>query len=136
MMTWTKGNIWVKQFDCERSVPFQYKYVVVDYDSKEAKRWEKGRNRICDPQFLEPKTPTSKEFELEDEWEHFTVTFSLYYPLNSKNEFMRINGGTDKLGDWNKGEGPLAMTLGKERVWLTGEKVEPWEMARVRWRED
>ena len=28
------------------------------------------------------------------------------------------------------------MTLGKERVWLTGEKVKPWEMTRVRWRHD
>ena len=40
MMTWTEGNVWVKKFECERDVPFQYKYVVVNYISKEAKRWE------------------------------------------------------------------------------------------------
>jgi len=76
----------------------------------------------------------SNEVEtLKDEWEHFTVTFSLHYPLDNENEFMRINGDTDKLGNWNKGKGPLKMEVGNERIWLTGEKVKPWEMQRVRW---
>ena len=44
---------------------------------------------------------------------------------------MRINGATDKLGEWNK-QGPKCMKLGKERKWLTGEFVEPWEMLNVR----
>lgn len=103
-MTWTEGNVWVKTFECERSVPFEYKYVVVDYDSRQAKRWEQGRNRICDPEYLPRKSQHSDELEpLVDEWEHFTVTFSLYYPARNENELMRINGATDKLGDWNKG---------------------------------
>ena len=45
---------------------------------------------------------------------------------------MRINGDTTKLGNWNKGEGPLVMDKGAPRQWLTGEKVSPWEMAKVR----
>ena len=40
---------------------------------------------------------------------------------------MRINGDTNRLGNWNKGSGPLFMEKGKERVWLTGEKIKPWE---------
>ena len=40
---------------------------------------------------------------------------------------MRINGDTDKLGNWNKGKGPIVMQKGAERAWLTGEKVAPWE---------
>jgi hypothetical protein len=41
---------------------------------------------------------------------------------------MRINGDPEELGLWNKGEGPLPMTAAKEDiVWLTGEKVRPWE---------
>jgi hypothetical protein len=56
---------------------------------------------------------------LEDEWERFTVTFSIYYPIKD-DEYMRINGSIEKLGLWNKGEGPVAMTQGEERAWLTG----------------
>jgi hypothetical protein len=33
---------------------------------------------------------------------------------------MRINGDLFKLGFWNKGDGPLKMEKGAERVWLTG----------------
>lgn len=51
---------------------------------------------------------------LDDEWERFTVTFSIFYPTK-EDEFMRINGDIEKLGIWNKGEGPIAMKLGKER---------------------
>lgn len=40
---------------------------------------------------------------------------------------MRINGDTDKLGDWNKGQ-PVLMNKGAFREWLTGELVQPWEI--------
>lgn len=41
---------------------------------------------------------------------------------------MRINGDPTELGFWNKGDGPLPMKLSKsDVVWLTGEKVKPWE---------
>jgi hypothetical protein len=36
---------------------------------------------------------------------------------------MRINGGTERLGEWNKGQGPLPMSIGAPRRWLTGEYV-------------
>ena len=39
---------------------------------------------------------------------------------------MRINGDPPELGFWNKGAGPLKMSLGPEIVWLTGMKVRPW----------
>lgn len=44
---------------------------------------------------------------------------------------MRINGATERLGDWNKGRGPTEMKLGPERKWLTGEVVRPWELDKV-----
>jgi hypothetical protein len=40
---------------------------------------------------------------------------------------MMINGALEKLGLWNKGEGSLPMKKGDEVVWLTGERVRPWE---------
>jgi hypothetical protein len=39
---------------------------------------------------------------------------------------MRISGDTAKLGNWNKGTGPIDMQTGAEVTWLTGEKVRPW----------
>jgi hypothetical protein len=45
---------------------------------------------------------------------------------------MRINGDPEELGFWNKGQGPLKMQKAKnEVVWLTGEKVRPWEFPVV-----
>ena len=46
---------------------------------------------------------------------------------------MRINGGTEKLGDWNKGKGAIRMPIGASRRWLTGEYVQPWELKKVRY---
>ena len=62
------------------------------------------------------------------------MTFSIYLPTSDANtEYMRINGGTERLGDWNKGVGPIEMKIGASRKWLTGEYVEPWELKDVRY---
>lgn len=66
---------------------------------------------------------------LDDDWEHYKVNFSIYYPLKDlKREYMRINGDIPELGSWNKLDGPVKMKLGNEVTWLTGEKVRPWEL--------
>jgi hypothetical protein len=81
VMTWTEGHWWTLSFDADVTEPFCYKFVVVDHDSKTAKRWEQGPNRICDPEFLADEDgliPRKKV--LEQEWDHFTVTFSIYLP--------------------------------------------------------
>lgn len=44
---------------------------------------------------------------------------------------MRINGETDKLGNWLV-KGAIDMQKGSEVIWLTGEKVKPWVMTNVR----
>ena len=38
---------------------------------------------------------------LVDKWEHYTIRFSIYYPLKT-NEKMRINGDLPELGSWNE----------------------------------
>ena len=64
--------------------------------------------------------------KLFDQFEKYTVNFSVHYPLDD-GEHMNINGETDQLGDWHNGKGPLEMQISKEEVvWLTGEKVHPW----------
>ena len=113
-----------------------YKYIVLDHATFSPKRWESGRNRICDPEFI-PRISEFDSTKLEpmvDEWEHFTVTFSVYLPTSDPStQFLRINGGTEHLGDWNKGEGPITMQVGASRRWLTGEYVQPWEMKKLRY---
>ena len=52
LMQWTEGNWWQISFLTNARKPFMYKYVVVDYATKQPLRWEEGRNRICDPEFL------------------------------------------------------------------------------------
>jgi len=60
------------------------------------------------------------------------VTFSIYFPGLSSKEVMRINGDSPKLGNWNKGNGPVTMVPGRPRRWLTGETVVPWELTKIR----
>jgi hypothetical protein len=118
--------------------PFQYKDVIIDFNSKKPIRWEDGRNRICDPVYLKSSYEESESgstFDeetiedrlqhryIEDEWEHFTVTFSIFFPGLTEKEVMRINGDSLNLGSWNKGDGPITMTKGDSRLWLTGERV-------------
>lgn len=134
MMEWTEGHWWKITFEIDPKQPFMYKYVVLDHASRKPKHWEQGINRICDPQFI----PRSSNFgnclePVIDEWEHFTVTFSIYMPTsNVVTQYMRINGQTEKLGDWNKGRGPIKMQIGASRRWLTGEIIQPWELKNVR----
>jgi Starch binding domain len=89
-MTWHNGDVWRITLTVDRDEPFQYKYVVVDKD-RNAVRWEEGLNRICDPEYLEPvseissvstfdEDSDSKLLSLEEEWNHFTVTFCIYFP--------------------------------------------------------
>lgn len=49
---------------------------------------------------------------LVDKWDMFTIKYSLYYPLK-EGEYMRINGDSEKLGNWNSEKGgPVKMIEG------------------------
>ena len=52
MMRWTAGDWWQVELTIDARLPFMYKYVVVDHSTMQAKRWEQGMNRICDPEYL------------------------------------------------------------------------------------
>ena len=54
-----------------------YKYVVVNYDTKEPIRWEEERNRIADLLLFEK----GQKIIMNDMWEHYFVRFTIYYPL-------------------------------------------------------
>ena len=126
-MKWTEGHIWeLKNLDIEaKDAVFQYKYVVLNHGKPS--KWEDGINRIADLHLLAAENEGRRTVELRDHFERYTVNFSIHYPLK-EGEFMRINGDPEIMGFWNKGTGPKKMAVAqKEVVWLTGEKVHPWE---------
>ena len=83
LMQWTEGHWWTISFEHRENEPFQFKFVVVNYDTREPIRWEEGRNRICDPEYIPDINESSCEKEpLDLIWNRFTVTFSIYLPLN------------------------------------------------------
>lgn len=91
-------------------------------------RWEQGFNRIADLRLLSAENQGSSRLCLNDQFDRYTVNFSMYYPLKDT-EYMKINGDPLELGFWQKGLGPINMQVAqKEIVWLTGENVRPWEM--------
>jgi hypothetical protein len=126
-MTWTEGHIWVLDIKVDLHNPvLMYKYVVLNRD-KHPSKWEGGFNRVADLLLLHNQQNKSK-LELHDTWESYTVNFSIYYPLQDDyQEYMRINGATEQLGDWKYGKGPLVMEKSEvEVIWLTGQLVKPW----------
>ena len=87
---------------------FQYKYVVLK-DGK-PDRWEKGFNRIADLRLLQAENDGATKLLLNDQFDRYTVNFSMYYPLK-EGEYMKINGDPPELGFWQKGLGPINMQL-------------------------
>ena len=73
---WTEGDNWVIDMTL-RQPYFMYKYVVVNYDTKEPIRWEEERNRIADLLLFEK----GQKIIMNDMWEHYFVRFTIYYPL-------------------------------------------------------
>eukprot|EP00347_Sterkiella_histriomuscorum_P011252 403373163 len=127
-----QGHNWVSNVLTVAKDFFEYKYVIVETSSKKAIRWEQGFNRIADLKLLDQQQTNSTNHLIQkDEWDRFTIVFSIFYPLKDENEYMRINGDIEQLGMWNKGTGPERLVQGEEITWLTGQKVRPWEY-RVR----
>lgn len=104
-------------------------------DEHGVQKWEKGLNRLCDLKLMQHEQQTTV-LERHDQWNAFSVNFLMYMPLNA-GEVMRINGALEALGNWNKGSGPTEMSLSeREYVWLTGERVRPWQLSVVMKQDD
>ena len=83
-MKWTEDHYWISDnLSIKSASYFQYKYAVKD-DKEQDSIWELGIDRIADlailPAVSDPQDPQVKSVELHDEWEHFTVKFSIFYP--------------------------------------------------------
>lgn len=65
-------------------------------------------------------TSGKKECELKDEWETFSIRFSVYTPSNDESDQMRIIGSVPELTkSGNMGSGPKPMKRSKRQYkWL------------------
>ena len=86
---------------------FRYKFVLFDTNNKKLIQWERGIDRIADLDILEPieRVPGSTRIvnrtlgdkplvscELEDEWEEFTVVFTVNHPSLDIKDKMELTG--------------------------------------------
>ena len=74
-----------------------YKYVVIQ--DGQPFRWEEGFNRIADLKLLSSQYNGLTTLQLNDEFNRFSVNFTMYYPLKN-DQYMKINGDTPELGFW------------------------------------
>ena len=96
-MKWTANHIWVSDTPVlignTQSI-FQYKYVLINGDKK-LLNWERGVDRIADLSILpstsllnnkvfEKMVPIGRSYknvEIQDIWEKFTVSFTVFHPF-------------------------------------------------------
>lgn len=83
--------------------------------------YERGLDRIADLALLAGHVDAYgvKHVELFDEWEKFTVSFSIYEPRMHHWRDMRIAGDRGELGDWHE---PIVMDTVRDRGWLRRQK--------------
>jgi hypothetical protein len=106
-LKWTEGHIWKGKLNLPSEIEnFSYKFICA---SDKQVRWEEGPNRIFDKTQYE----FSKQIiNLDCIWEHFTISFNIFYPLANSTEYLQIIGGVSGLGSWFKDGGhPVKMIL-------------------------
>jgi hypothetical protein len=70
----------------------------------------------------------AKQVELNDEWEAFRVTFSIFHPQDVA---VRLSGSRPEIGDWEKATGQLTCHRSHNaRKWMYqqyGTQMKPYE---------
>ena len=108
---WTPNHIWEGTYTLPRSSPYiKYKFVCVTPNDN---RWEDGPNRLLSTTHLNGLRKDDKgRYVLNCIWNHFTITFNIYYPLKDKDETFQIVGEPPALANWQrKEEKPVPMRL-------------------------
>ena len=100
-LDWSDGHIWKKDYKIQinNNKLIKYKFVVFDNFSDEV-IWEKGPNRILDPNNISGLKIENNKFILDLHWERFSIIFNLYYYQELKDSYMVILGNKNFLGDW------------------------------------
>ena len=98
---WSEGHIWKKDYiiNINSNKIIKYKCVLVDNNSNKI-IWEKGPNRILDPNKLDDLKIENDKYILDLQWERFNIIFNLYYYDDLPDSYMVILGNQYFLGDW------------------------------------
>ena len=114
-LKWHPGHIWKGTLVLDESInSITYKFVCVSNDLS-YKRWEKGPDRIFHRELHSHKN--QKKIKMECIWEHFQITFHIFYPLKNDSEYFQIIGGPKALGEWYRnGNAPVKMNLSEPKT--------------------
>jgi len=108
-LKWSEGHIWKGVLELPEHIDFfDFKFVCLS-DDNTFKRWEEGPNRLFDKRKI---TDTTNIYKVDCIWDHFTIAFHIFYPLNNETEYLQIIGEPTEIGGWFKNGGlPLKMRL-------------------------
>jgi len=114
-LKWSEGHIWKGTLELPESVRhISYKFVCMSDDGN-YKRWEEGPDRIFCRDL--PCFKDDKKIKLDCIWEHFGITFHIFYPLKNEFEYFQIIGRPTVLGGWFKNGGtPVKMSLSEPKT--------------------
>lgn len=114
-LKWSANHIWQGELTLPRSTPtIRYKFVCLGKD--EVKRWEEGTDRLLCPSLLDNFFFKNGKYVIDCIWNHFQITFNIYFPLNNKDEHFQIVGEPLALADWQRnGSKPVQMDLSEEK---------------------
>lgn len=99
-LVWTEGHIWKKDYkiNINNNKLIKYKFVVTTQNNSD---WEKGPNRILDPNNLVGLKIENNKYILDLQWERFNIIFNLHYYNDLQDSYIVILGNKNFLGDWN-----------------------------------
>jgi hypothetical protein len=113
-LKWYEGHVWKGTLTLPTNIKcFEYKFVCEASDG--SKRWEQGPDRT----FMKDKMILKSEeiVRLDCTWECFYIRFSIYFPLKSDTEYMRMVGDPKELGSWLQNNGTaVKMILSKKKT--------------------
>lgn len=114
-LKWSPNHIWQGEVTLLRSSPIiRYKFVCISKD--DSRQWEEGADRLLCPGLLDSVFLKNGKYILDCVWNHFKITFNIYYPLNNKDEHFQIVGSPQGLNNWQlDGRKPIKMDLSEEK---------------------
>ena len=114
-LKWTENDIWTGDYKIsKKSKCIEFKFVCHN-DSTNENIWEKGKNRLLDPNNLNGLDKTSDgKYILSFIWNYFKINFNLIYRIKDSNQNMYIKK-EGKLYQMNYQKGKIIKTKdGKE----------------------
>jgi hypothetical protein len=114
-LNWTESHVWKGTLELPESIEhFTYKFVCISNDGN-YKRWEEGPDRIFHRNLHCHKD--ENKIKMDCIWEHFGITFHIFYPLKNEFEYFQIIGRPKSLGGWFKDGGtPVKMNLSEPKT--------------------